>query len=163
MLGRVLATTVGVFYALSMVSCAERACPADWAPTVFSDFTYVGEFAADPSKPLPRHGETLRALPKQFKPGLAYVFHATGQLTTEDAALRLLPQRLRDAGIDIADAPKSLGEFAIPNSGGPRWSIRFRYDYCQGELHNVIDPALYGSRGSWPAGSRDDYVLVFHR
>lgn len=163
MLSRVLATTTGVFYTLSLMSCAGRTCPADWVPTAFADFTYVGEFAADSSKPLPRHGETPQVLPKQFKPGVAYVFHATGQLTTEDAALRLLPQKLRGAGIEIADAPKSPGEFAIPNSGGPRWNIRFRYDDCLGELHNVIDPALYGSRRSWPDGSRDDYVLVFHR
>ena len=154
---------VATFCAFSVASCAQGDCPTDWVRLVFTDFTYIGEYAADASKPIPRHGTASQSLPKQFKSAVVYVFHTKERLTTEEAALRLLPRKLRDAGVEILDAPKNSGEFAIPNSGGPRWNIRFRYDGCQGELHNVVDPALYGSRSSWPPGSRDDYVLVFHR
>jgi hypothetical protein len=147
----------------SLSSCARGDCRADWIRLAFTDFTYIGEHAADASKPLPRHGTASVPLPKQLKVGVAYVFHTKEQLTTEEAALRLLPRKLRDAGVEILDAPKNSGEFAVPNSGGPRWNIRFRRNGCQGELYNVVDPALYGSRSSWPPGSRDDYVLMLRR
>ena len=149
--------------AFSAASCTQSDCRANWARLALNDFTYIGEYAADARKPIPRHGTAAQQLPVQFRSGVAYVFHSKERLTTEDAAIRLLPRKLRDAGVEILDAPKNSGEFAIPNSGGPRWTIRFRYDGCQGEMYNVVDPALYGSRGSWPPGSLDDYVLVLHK
>lgn len=155
--------TLAILCALSAASCAQGDCSADWLRLAFADFTYIGEHTADRSKPIPRHGTASQPLPKQLRAGVVYVFHTKERLTTEEAALRLLPRKLREAGIEILDNPKSSGEFAIPNSGGPRWNIRFRYDGCQGELYNTVDPALYDSRSSWPPGSRDDHVLVLHR
>lgn len=155
--------TVATLYALSTASCAQGDCSADWLRLALADFKYISEYAADPRKPIPRHGTASQPLPKQLRTGFVYVFHTQERITTEEAALTLLPRKLRAAGVEILDGPKSSGEFAIPNSGGPLWNIRFRYQGCQGGLYNVVDPALYGSRNSWPAGSRDDYVLVLHR
>lgn len=151
-----------ILVVLCNTSCGRQECHADWARLALTDFTYVGADANDATQPIPRHGSQPQPVPPRFRRGVLYVFHAKDRVDTEEVALRLLPRKFQAAQVEILDAPQSAGEFAIPNSGGPRWNIRFRYGGCEGEVYNVLDPALYDSRSEWPAGSRDDYVVVLH-
>lgn len=138
-------------------------CSADWLNQVFSGFTFVGAFPSDPGRPIPRHGGEPRPWPRELRAGLRYVFHSDRMITTEDVAVQLLPGRLKQAHVTVIDYPKTAGEFAIPNLGGPLWHIRFGRGNCEGTLSNRIDPDLLPSRAAWPVGSSDDYIVEIGR
>ncbi|MEJ1934336.1 hypothetical protein WDZ92_29415 [Nostoc sp. NIES-2111] len=153
-------TAISVGALLLLVSgCAPKGCATDDIKIVFRDFSYVGMFAAVKDHPVPSHGDESLAMPSLIRPGYQYVFHTTTMVTTDRAAILVLPERLRAAHFSILEQPHDIGDFAVPNHGGPIWEIRFAKGSCKGRIYNRIDNALFASRPRWPTGSQDDYIL----
>ena len=141
--------------------CHRGDCSAGWVPEVFANFIYVGQFPDNRKEPIPEHDQEALPLPRQFQKKTAYIFHSKGPVSAEAVAIKDLPQRLKTARVQIVSGPENPGEFGVPNSGGPIWSIRFTSDGCKGEIYNTVDQTLYHDRKTWPDGSREDYILVF--
>lgn len=162
MLTKAVVLCVGALLLLAS-GCAPQACTADEFKVVFSDFAYVGMFAADKKHPIPPHGNDSLSMPHLIRPGYQYVFHATTRLTTDRVAIVVFPERLRAANFSVLEQPRNPGDFAVPNHGGPIWEIRFANGSCKGRIYNRIDDALFVSRRNWPTASQDDYILEIEK
>jgi len=84
----------------------------------------------------------------------------------ETLACQVLPGRLRMAGAEIIDQPRSWMDMLTPNLGNPVWQTRFRFGVQMYSIGNQYDMrrakrfARARSNGDWIPDSRiDDYIL----
>lgn len=127
---------------------------------VFRDFTYVGSFDGGEFS-LPEHDERNLDLPSVLQPNVRYVFHLHKAVDDLFLATKMLPDRLREAGIAVLSQPRTKQDMIFIDPGNTTWRIRFRQGPHSGEIYNVLDQKMYRNSehpGEW---SRDDYVLRF--
>jgi hypothetical protein len=156
---RFLLGRIGAWTILAVATGCRTPCSSDELKSVFRDFAYVGVFPKTDAYPLSPHGAGALPLPGSLDHGARYVFHTNTRITTEQVAMTILPQRLKEAGFSVLDAPRNAGDFGVPNHGGPIWEIRFSKGYCKGRIYNRVDDALYASRDGWPSAAMDDYIV----
>jgi hypothetical protein len=126
--------------------------------TAFSNFDYVGEFGASNFAP-PNHDARATQFPEFLKPDVLYVFHNPKKTDEQDLAMKVLPSRMRAAGITILESPSKLEDFAFVDPGGAAWKIRFRIGSQKGTFYNVLDKKRYYGSDATASIDADDYVL----
>lgn len=127
---------------------------------VFHDFAYIGSFPADKFAP-PIHDDRTLEIPSVLQPNVLYVFHSHKPVDDLGLATKLLPERLRQAGITVVSQPKSRQDIAFIDPGNTTWKIRFQQGPYLGEIYNVLDQKMYKAGAHVHEWSFDDYVLRF--
>jgi hypothetical protein len=140
--------------------------PDSKALHIFSDFTFVGSVPYKPSEKHPvetmsLQGNEAQQLPKKLAIGTAYVFHHRGPVDDEKLALSELPSRLRAAGLQVQDAPKSPRDLMFAYIGGPFFVIKFTDGRHAGLITNPLSRDYVKQVDSGWMG--EDYILVYTR
>lgn len=132
----------------------------DFLHTVFADFEYAGELIVSAAYPQTIAQPGSRP-PKKFYANRLYVFQPKGNLETVHFVTEVLPDRLSRAGVKVMSGPRNEGDFAIPDLGGPIWTLQFSQMHYRGRIYNRYNPMLAERRWRMPSGSSDDFVVVF--
>lgn len=158
-LGFPLLVTLGL---AGLAGCEKRTTNTHNPIDIMSGFVFVG--TASHVRPeglderLPfvgAHGFDPLGLPNQIEPHIQYIFHKPLPVDDEKLALKVFPNRMKQAGMKMIGEP-SITYFV---EGGPLFRIEFEYRGSIGLLFNYPDPRLreVEHRSEW---SEHDYVLV---
>jgi hypothetical protein len=103
------------------------------------------------------HDDKEESRPDHLQTRTQYVFHSRSPTNDERLGLEDLPNRLRELGFQVLEAPKfNGGQFSYPYIGGPYFSITFMNAEHKGVIFNRVDGKIADK--NWIV---DDYVLVF--
>jgi hypothetical protein len=132
---------------------------------LFRDFRFVGQGPAtfetdgslDVTYVIP-HSEREQSRPDKLQTNTQYVFHNLSPTDNKLLGSRELPDRLRELGFQVVEAPNlNGGNFSYPYFGGPYFSITFMDGDHKGVIFNRVDTRNGGDQ-TWVV---HDYVLVF--
>ena len=112
-----------------LAGCRHHAASPDLKVlTIFSDFEFFGSVpyhGGKDAEPLIVESSEPKPFPKRLELGRAYVFRHRRPVDDEKLALSEIPSRLRNAGLEILQAPASSRDLIASYIGGPFFVIKF--------------------------------------
>lgn len=146
-----------------MASCRHRTGSPDLKVLAsFSDFEFFGSVPYHDGKntePIILQSSEPKRFPERLEIGRAYVFRHRSSVDDEKFALSELPSRLRNAGLEILQAPSSSRDLIASYIGGPFFVIKFSDGRHTGLITNRLSRDYPQQVDSGWTG--EDFVLFY--
>jgi hypothetical protein len=144
---------IGPVVVASLCWCCEghRSSTQAKLESVFAGYTLVqvGPLAGEPAVPT---FSALTPVPvPAFQPGHFYVFYDHAGTPSASLALKVLPDRLRNVGFGILQAPRTHDDLMEVFDNDPRFVITFSTDEIDAKVLNV---------SGLLRGRRDDFLVL---
>lgn len=124
---------------------------------VFSQFEYAGtiQSLSQLGSVTPEHEAEM---PKQYEPGLKYVFYHRLPLKNSEMEIVTIPSRLSAHGFQFK--PLTESDLMYPDEGGPLFTLDFT-GACTGNITNVVDRRIIRDHALSGLWASEAYIVEF--